>query len=72
MYALARSAYFADEDLGEERSADDPTFLHSETFYLLDEHRHIRGIYNGMSTAAVAQLTADAQALLEQMAAGSL
>lgn len=68
MYALARTAYFADEDLGEGRAADDPSFLHSEGFYLLDGSRRIRGIYNGMNVASVSQLVADARILQDEMA----
>ena len=63
MYALARTAYFADEDLGEGRADDDPGFLHSESFFLLDGSRRIRGIYNGMNAASVSRLIDDVRTL---------
>ena len=44
-------------------AAPDAAFTHTESFYLLDGDRHIRGVYNGMNTAAVAQLIEDVRAL---------
>lgn len=63
IYALGKEAYFADDDLGETVAAPDAAFTHTESFYLLDGDRHIRGVYNGMNTAAVAQLIEDVRAL---------
>ena len=63
IYALGKAAYFADDDLGETVAAPDAAFTHTESFYLLDGDRHIRGVYNGMNTAAVAQLIEDVRAL---------
>ena len=57
IYDLGNGAYFANEDLGE--PAPDAAFIHTESFYLLDGDRRIRGIYNGMNTAAVTQLIDD-------------
>lgn len=68
IFSLARTAYFADEDLGVERAADDSSILHSESFYLLDGSRRIRGIYNGMNRASVDQLVADVRTLQSEMA----
>ena len=31
-------------------------FLHSENFLLIDKNKHIRGIYNGLKRASMAQL----------------
>lgn len=60
LYNLGRVGYFADEDLGEARSEGGPDrFLHSESFYLVDQSHHIRGIYNGMSRTAVNHLLED-------------
>jgi protein SCO1 len=66
IYDLGRRYYFADEDLGDRRStAGDSTerFLHTEHFFLVDRHRRIRGIYNGMNRSSVDQLIVDVQKL---------
>lgn len=62
IYSLGRSAYFVEEDLGEEKDLTE--FLHTENIVLIDEERHIRGIYNGLNTTSVDQLIADANTLL--------
>jgi protein SCO1/2 len=62
IYSLGRSAYFAEEDLGEQKDLTE--FLHTENIVLIDEDRHIRGIYNGLNRASVTQLIADANTLL--------
>ena len=61
IYNLGRKFYFAEEDLGEERS--DEAFLHTENFVLVDKNKHIRGIYNGLNKASVNQLIADVKTL---------
>ena len=63
IYELGKSAYFADDDLGETMSRPDAAFTHTESFYLLDGDRRIRGVYNGMNSAAVAQLIEDVRTL---------
>ncbi len=65
LYNLGKNAYFADEDLGEANPDLDPAqaFLHTESFYLLDSARRIRGVYNGMNTASVTQLIEDIRTL---------
>jgi len=45
IYNIARNSYFAEMEIGTQLTADD--FLHTENFILIDQHRHIRGIYNG-------------------------
>jgi len=60
IYDLGRQAYFAEEDLGVDKTEDD--FLHTENFVLIDKNRHIRGIYNGLNTS-VQQLIADVKTL---------
>jgi protein SCO1 len=76
IYDLGKRYYFADEDLGERtagsiehRPADDAgseEFLHTESFFLVDRNRHIRGVYNGMNRTSVQQLVADVQALRQE------
>ncbi len=61
IYELGRNDYFVEEDLGLEKAADE--FIHTENFVLVDQQRHIRGIYNGLDRAAVDQLIADMHTL---------
>ncbi|MCB0633502.1 MAG: SCO family protein [Lewinella sp.] len=61
IYKLGRKDYFVEEDLGLEKAVDD--FLHTENFVLVDQDRHIRGIYNGLNSASVQQLIADVHLL---------
>ncbi len=64
IYDLGRNQYFVENDLGEPKSIDD--FLHSENFLLVDKNKHIRGIYNGLNRASMAQLITDVRALEKQ------
>jgi protein SCO1/2 len=57
IYSLGRTAYFVEENLGEEKDLTE--FLHTENIVLVDQNRHIRGIYNGLNRASVTQLIAD-------------
>lgn len=61
IYDLGRRHYFVEEDLGIKR--DDDEFLHTENFLLIDGSRRIRGIYNGLKDASLAQLVADVRTL---------
>lgn len=61
IYDLGRNQYFVEEDMGLEKGPDD--FIHTENFVLIDRQRRIRGIYNGLNEASVAQLIADMRAL---------
>lgn len=63
IYELGRKAYFVEEDLGLEKDLDE--FLHTENFVLIDQNRHIRGIYNGLNKSSLAQLEKDVVVLLE-------
>lgn len=65
IYSLAKSAYFASEDLGNIQKTDD--FLHTESLLLIDQNRHIRGIYNGLNSASVNYLMADIDTLKAEM-----
>lgn len=64
IYDLGRLSYFVEEDLGEPKGLDD--FLHTENFVLIDKNKHIRGIYNGLNKASVAQLITDIKALQKE------
>jgi protein SCO1/2 len=58
IYKLARQSYFAEEEMGYTKDSTD--FLHTEHVLLIDEHKHIRGVYNG--TVAL-----DAERLIEDI-----
>jgi protein SCO1 len=45
VYNIARNGYFIEKAAG--YNQDTSAFLHSENFVLVDQHQHIRGIYNG-------------------------
>jgi protein SCO1/2 len=64
IYSIARKAYFADEDLGLQKSSSD--FLHTENILLIDKQRRIRGIYKGTSRLQIADLIKDIQALKKE------
>ena len=61
IYNLGRNDYFVENDLGIPKDIND--FLHSENFLLIDKNKHIRGIYNGLNRASMAQLVIDIKAL---------
>jgi len=62
IYTLGRKSYFVEEDLGVKREVDE--FLHTENFVLIDQNRHIRGIYNGLNKASLKHLIDDVNFLL--------
>ena len=57
IYSLARTAYFAEEDIG--FTKDSTEFLHTEHFILVDKLKRIRGIYNGTLQLEAEQLIKD-------------
>ncbi|GEQ86759.1 SCO family protein [Patiriisocius marinistellae] len=61
IYTLGRDHYFVENDLGEPKNIND--FLHTENFLLIDKNKHIRGIYNGLNRASIAQLILDVNTL---------
>jgi protein SCO1/2 len=61
IYDLGRNFYFVEENLGETKGIND--FLHTENFVLIDKNKHIRGIYNSLNRASLAQLIIDIKAL---------
>lgn len=61
IYKLGRQDYFVEEDLGLQKDPEE--FLHTENFVLIDQQRHIRGIYNGLNKASIAQLITDIHTL---------
>ena len=63
LYAHARAAYFAPVGGGEAEA-----FLHTETFYLVDDQRRIRGVYNGTLPFDVERLIDDIAVLKNELA----
>jgi protein SCO1/2 len=61
IYAIARHDYFADEDMGEQKSSND--FLHTENVLLIDRYRRIRGVYKGTSAKDIQDLIGDIKIL---------
>ena len=62
IYDLGRNQYFVGEDLGENKDVND--FLHTENFILVDQNKHVRGIYNGLNRSSVDQLIVDVKTLM--------
>ena len=64
IYDLGRNNYFVENDLGTPKDIND--FLHTENFLLVDKSKHIRGIYNGLNRASIAQLIIDIKTLKQE------
>jgi len=62
LYQLARLGFFISAEQTGDGGPDD--FIHDNHFVLIDRERHIRGYYDGTSTAATEQLIKDAEKLL--------
>lgn len=63
IYILARTSYFAEEDLG--FTKDSTEFLHTEHVLLIDQSKRIRGIYNGTLQLEMEQMMEDIGTLLK-------
>jgi protein SCO1/2 len=64
IYKIARTAYFADEDMGWKQ--DSTTFLHTENILLIDGNHHIRGVYKGTIPSEVNDLINDIKLLQKE------
>lgn len=64
IYDLGRKRYFVENDLGIPKNIND--FLHTENFLLIDKNKHIRGVYNGLNRASIAQLIVDVKTLKKE------
>lgn len=65
IYTIARLGYFADEEVGLKKSEND--FLHTENFVLVDNHKRIRGVYNGTNPAEIERLIEDIKLLKHEI-----
>lgn len=63
IYELARTSYFAEKQLGLNKSTDE--FLHTENMLLIDGEGHIRGIYNATLPAEASRVIEDIRVLKE-------
>lgn len=64
IYRLARKDFFADEDMGMQKSSQD--FLHTENLLLIDQDGCIRGVYKGTSPTEINLLIGDIKILLQK------
>ena len=65
IYNLGRNHYFVENELNL-IPKDINDFLHTENFLLIDKEKHIRGIYNGLNRASIAQLIVDIKSLQKE------
>ena len=65
IYTIARTAYFADEDIGLQQ--DSSSFLHTENILLVDKRHHIRGVYKGTIPAEIDNLIEDIKTLEKEL-----
>lgn len=63
IYTLARNSYFAERDMGVQKSTKE--FLHTENVILVDQKGRIRGIYNGTLSLEMKRLIDDIKLLKE-------
>ena len=64
IYNLARTSYFAEENIG--FTKDSTEFLHTEHILLIDKTLRIRGIYNGTLELETMQLMEDIETLKKE------
>jgi len=57
IYSLAKQQYFAGDTVGYYQSGNE--FLHTENFILVDQHRRIRGVYNGTLPVEINRIIED-------------
>ena len=57
IYSLAKQQYFAGDTIGYYQSGNE--FLHTENFILVDQHRRIRGVYNGTLPVEINRIIED-------------
>jgi len=65
IYKIARQSYFADEGFGKTNTKMED-FLHTESVILIDQNRHIRGVYSGTLPLEMNRLIDDIHYLLDK------
>ena len=68
IYGLAKQQYFAGDTVGYYQSGNE--FLHTENFILVDQHRRIRGVYNGTLPVEINRIVEDIAILKSEFATG--
>jgi protein SCO1/2 len=65
LYRLARQGYMIDNGKPDSMQIQDQ-FIHTQFFALVDRHRRVRGIYDGLKADEVQKLLSDIPALLKE------
>jgi protein SCO1/2 len=68
IYGLAKQQYFAGDTVGYYQSGNE--FLHTENFILVDQHRRIRGVYNGTLPIEINRIKEDIAILKSEITSG--
>ena len=68
IYGLAKQQYFAGDTVGYYQSGNE--FLHTENFILVDQHRRIRGVYNGTLPVEINRIVEDIAILKSEFTTG--
>ena len=68
IYGLAKQQYFAGDTVGYYQSGNE--FLHTENFILVDQHRRIRGVYNGTLPVEINRIIEDIAILKSEFTTG--
>ena len=68
IYGLAKQQYFAGDTVGYYQSGNE--FLHTENFILVDQHRRIRGVYNGTLPVEINRIIEDIAILKSEITSG--
>jgi len=68
IYGLAKQQYFAGDTVGYYQSGNE--FLHTENFILVDQHRRIRGVYNGTLPVEINRIKEDIAILKSEITSG--
>lgn len=65
LYGMARKGYMIDNGTPDTAQIKDQ-FIHTQFFSLVDRHRRVRGIYDGLKSDEVDQMMKDIRSLLEE------
>jgi protein SCO1/2 len=66
LYKLARHGYMIDNGKPDSTQNISQQFIHTQFFALVDRHRRVRGIYDGLKEEEVQQLLKDIPALMKE------
>jgi protein SCO1/2 len=66
LYKMARQGYMIDNGKPDSAQNIKDQFIHTQFFALVDKHRRVRGIYDGLIESEILKLQADIKELLEE------